>query len=188
MNDTSTMHDNLSETDRREAEVRREIDDSRERLGQTADAIGDKVLPGRIIERQKESAASGLRGLRDRFMGTAESAGHGITDNASSTVGQVKHAPDALAQRTEGSPLIVGAVAFGIGLLAAAAIKPTEPERQAVSKLADAAPEVRSKVEEAGQELASSVKAHAAEAAEEVKTSAIESASTVKDAATDNDT
>ena len=186
MSDTSTIHDNGSDTDQREAALRSEIDDSRARLGQTADAIGDKVLPGRIIERQKQSAASSLRGVRDRVMGTAESAGHGISDTASSTVGQVKHAPDALAQRTEGSPLVAGAVAFGIGLLAAAMIKPTEPERQAVTKLTDAAPDLRSKVEEAGHELASSVKEHASEAAEEVKSSVTDSASTVKDAATNN--
>jgi ElaB/YqjD/DUF883 family membrane-anchored ribosome-binding protein len=186
MNDTTTMHDSLSDTDQREAALRSEIDDSRARLGQTADAIGDKVLPGRIIERQKESAASSLRGLRDRVMGTAESAGHGISDTASSTVGQVKHAPDALAHRTEGSPLVAGAVAFGIGLLAAAVFKPTEPERQAVEKLADAAPDLRSKVEEAGEGLASSVKEHASEATEELKSTVAESASAVKGAATDN--
>ena len=186
MSDTSTIHDTGSDTSQREAALRREIDDSRARLGQTADAIGDKVLPGRIIDRQKQSAATSLRGLRDRVMGTAESAGHGISDTASSTVGQVKHAPDALAHRTEGSPLIAGAVAFGIGLLAAAVFKPTEPERQAVEKLTDAAPDLRSKVEEAGQELASSVKEHASEAADEVKSSVSESASAVKGAATDN--
>ena len=186
MNETSTMHSTMSETDRREAEVRSQIDDSRERLGQTVEAIGDKVLPGRIIERRKESAASGLRGLRDRFMGTAESAGHNISGTASNTVGQVKHAPDALAHRTEGSPLVVGAVAFGIGVLAAAVMKPSEPERRAVEKLAEAAPDLRSKVEEAGQELASSVKEHASEAAEEVKSSVSESAAAVKGAATDN--
>ncbi len=184
MNETSTMH--ASDTDRREAEVRSEIDDSRERLGQTVDAIGDKVLPGRIIERQKESAASGLRNLRERLMGSAEAAGDEISGVANNAVGQVKHAPDALAHRTEGSPLIVGAVAFGIGLLAAAMFKPTEPERQAVEKLAEAAPDLRSKVEEAGQELTSSVKEHASEAAEEVQSSVSESATAVKAAATHN--
>lgn len=186
MNDTAAMHDQLSDTDRREAALRNEIDDSRERLGRTADAIGDKVLPGRIIERQKQSVASGLRGLRERIMGSAEGVGHGISDTANSTVGQVKHAPDALAHRTEGSPLVAGAVAFGIGLLAAAMVKPTDPERRAVEKLADAAPELRSKVEAAGQELAASVKEHASEAADEVKSSVTESTSAVKDAATDS--
>lgn len=186
MNETSTMPANLSETDRRESEVRSEIDDSRERLGQTVDAIGDKVLPGRIIERRKESAASGLRGLRERFMGSAETAGHGISDTANNAVDQVKHAPDALTQRTEGNPLIVGAVAFGIGLLAAAAFKPTEPERHAVEKLADAAPDLGSTVEAAGQELTSSLKEHASEAADEVQSSVTQSASTVKAAATTN--
>jgi hypothetical protein len=186
MNQTSTMPDHLSETERREAELRNEIDNNRERLGETADAIGDKVLPGRIIERQKQSAASGLRGLRDRVMGTAHDANHGISDTVSSTAGHVKHAPDELAQRTAGSPLVAGAVAFGIGLLAAAVVKPTEPERHAVEKLADAAPELRSKVEQAGQELASSVREQASEAAEEVKSSVSESAATVKSAASDN--
>jgi hypothetical protein len=186
MNATSTMHNNPSDTDQREAALRSEIDDSRARLGQTADAIGDKVLPGRIIERQKQSAASTLRGLRDRVMGTAENAGHGISDTASTTVDQVKHAPDALAHRTEGSPIIAGAVAFGIGLLAASMFKPSESERQAVEKLTDAAPELRSKVEEAGHELAASVKEHASEAADEVKSSVSESASAVRDAATDD--
>lgn len=184
MNDTTTLQ--VNETDRREAEVRSEIDDTRERLGQTVDAIGDKVLPGRIIERQKESAASGLRGLRERFMGTAETAGQGISDTAGSAVDQVKHAPEALAHRTEGSPLVVGAVAFGIGLLAAVAFKPTEPERHAVEKLADAAPDLRSKIDEAGQELTSSVKEHASEAAEELQSTVTESAAAVKAAATDN--
>lgn len=186
MNDTTTMPNHLGETDRREAEVRSEIDDSRERLGQTVDAIGDKVLPGRIIERRKDSAASGLRGLRDRFMGSAETAGHGITDTASGAAGQVKHAPEALAHRTEGSPLVVGAVAFGIGLLAAAAFKPTDRERQAVEKLADAAPELGSKIEAAGQELTSSAKEHASDAAEEVQSSVADGASAVKAAATGN--
>lgn len=185
MNESTTMPNHLGETERRESEVRSEIDDSRERLGQTVDAIGDKVLPGRIIERRKESAASGLRGIRERFMGSADTAGHGISDMANSAVGQVKHAPDALAHRTEGSPLVVGAMAFGIGLLAAAAFKPTGPERQAVEKLADAAPQLGSKVEAAGQELRSSAKEHVPEAAEEVQSSVAESASAVKAAATD---
>jgi ElaB/YqjD/DUF883 family membrane-anchored ribosome-binding protein len=178
-----TMNESL--TERREAEVRMEIDESRERLGQTVDAIGDKVLPNRIIERRKERTASGLRSLRERFMGTASQASHQIGGTASDTMGQVRHAPDALAERTEGSPLAVGAVAFTIGLLAAAVMKPSEPERRAVEKLTDAAPELRSGMEEVGRDLATTVKEHAAEVAGEVKSTVAESADAVASAATD---
>jgi ElaB/YqjD/DUF883 family membrane-anchored ribosome-binding protein len=174
-----TTHETI--TERREAEVRMEIDESRERLGQTVDAIGDKVLPGRIIERRKEQTASGLRRLRERLMGTASSAG----DTASSTVDQVRHAPDAIAHRTEGSPLAVGAVAFTVGVLAAALVKPSEPERRAVEKLTEAAPELRSEVEDVGREVVSSAKEHASEAVGEVTSSASESAAAVKSAATE---
>jgi hypothetical protein len=174
---------NESATERREAEVRMEIDDRRERLGETVDAIGDKVLPGRIIERRKERTASGLRSLRERFMGTASQTSHQMSDTASDTMDTVRHAPDALAHRTEGSPLAVGAVAFSIGLLAAAVMKPTDPERKAVERLADAAPDLRPEMEEAGRELAGAVKEHASEAADGVTSSLSESASAVKSAA-----
>jgi hypothetical protein len=187
---------NESATERREAEVRMEIDDRRERLGETVDAIGDKVLPGRIIERRKERTTSGLRRLRERFMGSASDTSHQlshtthqlgdqVSGRASDAVDQVRHAPEALAHRTEGSPLAVGAVAFSLGILAAAMVKPSEPERRAAERLTDAAPDLRSSVEEVGHDIAGAVKEHASEVADGVSSSVSESASAVKAAASE---
>ena len=164
--------------------VRSEIDDTREHLGQTVDAIGDRVLPGRILERRKESTAQSLRSWRDRLMGVADETGHQLADTASSTVDQVRGAPQSLAHRTEGSPLAVGGVAFAVGVLAAAVWRPTRPERDIVERVTDAAPELTTQVSEIARDAAESVKGEAVEAANEVRSTVAEAATATKDAAT----
>ena len=166
--------------------VRSEIDTTREHLGQTVDAIGDRVLPGRVIERRKESLATSLRGLRDRIMGTAHETRDQLADSAGSTVDHLRDAPGSLAERTEGSPLAAGGVAFAIGLLAAAVWRPTDPERRAVEKVADAAPELTDDVAQLSREVAGSVKEQALGAAQELKSSVAEAATAVQHTATGN--
>ena len=61
-------------------ELRYEIADTRAELGQTLDAIGDRVSPGRMIERRKNRFVVGMRSAKDRIMGTASDAGHAVTD------------------------------------------------------------------------------------------------------------
>ena len=67
-------------------ELRREIEYTRDDLGQTLDAIGDRVSPGRIVERRKNRVVNGLSSVRDRVMGTASDAGNSIGDTAGGTV------------------------------------------------------------------------------------------------------
>ena len=55
-------------------ELRRDIEQTRADLGETLDAIGDRVSPGRMIERRKNRMTSGIRSFKDRVMGTAEQA------------------------------------------------------------------------------------------------------------------
>jgi hypothetical protein len=180
MTDLRTDDATLTESER----VRGEIDDTREHLGQTVDAIGDRVLPGRIIERRKESTAQTLRGWKDRLMGAADDTTHQLAGTASSKVDQVRGAPQSLAHRTEGSPLAVGGVAFAIGVLAAAVWRPTQPERQMIERVTDAAPELTNQVTEMAQEAAESLKGEAADAANEVRSSVTEAATATKAAAT----
>jgi len=181
MTDTRTDDDRTYSND--SARVRSEIDDTREHLGQTVEAIGDRVMPGRIIERRKESLATGVRGLRDRIMGTAHDAQDQLADSAGSTVDHLRDAPESLARRTEGSPLAAGGVAFAIGLLAAAVWRPTEPERRAVEKVADAVPELTDDVTQATREVAATVKEQARGATEEIKSSVTDAAAAVKQTA-----
>ena len=42
-------------------------------MSETIDAIEDRVVPGRIIERKRQAAREWTGGLRDRVMGSAHS-------------------------------------------------------------------------------------------------------------------
>ncbi len=184
MTDTRTHEDQTTAASADSARVRNEIDDTREHLGQTVEAIGDRVLPGRIIERRKETTAKSLRGLRDRIMGTAYDTREQLGDSAGSAVDHLREAPGSVAQRTEGSPLAAGGVAFAIGFLAAAVWRPTETERHAVEKVADAAPDLTDDVAQLGRDVAGTVKEQAVGAAEELKSSVADAATAVKETAT----
>jgi ElaB/YqjD/DUF883 family membrane-anchored ribosome-binding protein len=174
---TGTNHtDSTSESER----VRSEIDDTRDQLGQTVEAIGDRVMPGRIIERKKEDTAQSFRRLRERIMGSAHDSRDHLADTASSTADHIREAPQSLAHRTEGSPLAAGGVAFAIGLLAAAIWRPTTSERHLVEKVADAAPGLTEGIAEAGREAAESMKEQASGAVEEVKSTVSDAVAAVK--------
>jgi hypothetical protein len=47
-------------------ELKQDIESTRADLGETLDAIGDRVSPGRVIERRKNRTRQRLTGLRDR--------------------------------------------------------------------------------------------------------------------------
>ena len=56
-------------------ELRADIEQRRESMSDTIDAIEDRVVPGRIIERKRQAAREWTGGLRDRVMGSAHSVG-----------------------------------------------------------------------------------------------------------------
>jgi uncharacterized protein YjbJ (UPF0337 family) len=163
-----------------ETEVRQEIEDTRERLGNTVDAIGDRVIPGRVIERRKNRMSEGVRSIRERVMGTASDTGQHVADAAHA----VTDAPGALAQRSQGNPLLAGATAFGVGLLAGAIWRPTQTERELASRAADQAPQVFDEVGSVAQDVAGAVKEKAGEAVGELRSETVDAAHRVKDAAT----
>jgi len=70
-------------------ELRRDIERTREGLGDTLDAIGDRVSPGRIMERKKNRVTTGLRTARERVMGTVTDTTHAVTGRVSESVHSV---------------------------------------------------------------------------------------------------
>jgi len=147
-------------------ELRYEIADTRAELGQTLDAIGDRVSPGRMIERRKNRFVVGMRSAKDRIMGTASDASHavtdrvqgvgdGITDTAGSAVETVRGAPEAARQQAQGNPMMVGAVAFGIGFLVAAAFPPSRTEEQLAEQAMEKAEPVKQQLMESAKRLPS---------------------------------
>lgn len=168
--------------------LRRDIEMTREELGGTIEAIGDRVSPGRIIERRKNRFTNGVQSVRYRVMGRASEAGHTMTDTMSEKVHSagdtVTSLPQMARSQTQGSPLAAGVVAFGAGFLAAAMFPPSEAERHATESLMEKvqplAEPLKEKLSEAGHEMAAPLKEEAAHAAQEVKQTAQESAAQVK--------
>ena len=171
-------------------ELRRDIEQTRGELGETLDAIGDRVSPGRMVERRKNRATNMVRSARERVMGSASDTGHALADTghaigdaASGAVDTLKGSPDAVRQQTQGSPLVAGAIAFGAGVLIASVFKPSEIEKQAAGQLMDKAQPLADELKHAGQEAAEHLKQPALAAIEEVKAAAAEGAHSVAETA-----
>jgi hypothetical protein len=171
-------------------ELRRDIERTREGLGDTLDAIGDRVSPGRIMERKKNRFTSGLRIARDRVMGTVTDTTHAVAggvhsagDNASGALDHVREMPGAVREQTQGAPVLAGAIAFGVGLLVAAAFPSSQAERDAGAKVMEKVEPLKDELTSAGKEIAEHLKQPALEAANQLRDAAKESAQSVADTA-----
>ena len=185
-------------------QVKREIEETRAELGETIDAIQEKVNPRQAVRRRVERVQDVAGDLRDRVMGVAESASENMTDRAvrmgdsvsegaSSVATTVKEAPQRLQERAQGNPMAAGVVALGLGMLIGSLLPPTRAEEEVAPKLrekvVEPAKEAATEVmKEAGQamkgdvqEAAEQVKETAMEGADQVRERAKETASTVKD-------
>ena len=178
--------------------LRREIAESREHLGTAVDAIGDRVSPGRIAERQANQVRNRVRDVREGIMGTASGAtdtiGFGVggaaqkvSGSASGAAEKVKGAPQSVKQvatrQTQGAPLAAGLVAFGAGALVAALLKPSPREGQVAQTLLEKAEPVKEAASDAGNELASGLKEEGQQSVEQVKEKAVSATEQVKETA-----
>jgi len=166
-------------------ELRRDIEQTRDGLGDTLDAIGDRVSPGRVLERRKNRAVQSVQSLRDRLMGTVSSVTDGVSTGTGTAVDALTSTPDAVRSQTQGSPLATGAIAFGVGFLIAAIIPPSQPEQQAAQQLLDKAEPLKNELVAAGQDVAGELKDSARTALDDVKDTAAEAKQAVTDTAHD---
>jgi len=199
-------------------ELRREIEQTRAGLGDTLEAIGDRVSPGRVIERRKNRVTGGIRSARERVMGTVSNTGHavmgtvsgtghaitgtgqavmgtthdmahsvreGVSGTAHSAVDAARDMPQMAKSQAQGSPMAAGAVAFGLGFLAAAVIPPSQKERQAASGLTDKIEPLKEQLSSATHEIVDHLREPAMEAAGAVKETAAQGAQSVAGTAKD---
>lgn len=164
-------------------ELRRDIETTRDNLGETLDAIGDRVSPGRMIERRKNRVVGALQDIRDRVMGSASELQSTVTDSTAGAVDTLKSAPETVRGQTEGSPLVAGGVAFGVGVLLASVFPASEKEKQAADRLMDKVEPVKDELAQTGREIADHLKEPAREAMEQVKDTATEGTRSVTDTA-----
>jgi hypothetical protein len=110
-----------------------------------------------------------------------------LTESAGEAKDAVAHAPQAVAQKTQGAPMIAGAIAFGVGFLIAAAFPPSKKEIAASANLMDSLEPVKDQLKESARDMADNLKQPAIDAAQSVKEAASsgveEVKSTTKDAA-----
>jgi|KBSSwiStaDraftv2_1062776.scaffolds.fasta_scaffold585511_1 hypothetical protein len=171
-------------------ELRADIERRRENMTGTIDAIEDRVVPGRIIERRRQAVRGWVGGVRERVMGPpqtlkqqASSAADRVGEGMSHMSDAISGTPAQLQQATAGSPLIAGAVAFGIGALIAAVLPETEPERRAIRAVQPQVDAATDALKEAGQQALETAKGSAQEAAGDLKQSASDHAREVADEA-----
>jgi gas vesicle protein len=174
------------------SEVRSDIDDTRQEMSETIDAIADRTSPGRIIQRRRQRMSDRWRSVRERVMGRADDpcgsvddSGPGMAESARDTAGTVvegaRQAPEKLLEQAQGNPIAAGLIAFGGGLLVASLIPPSEVEQRVAGQVAEKAEPLRDELQRAGQEVADDLKSTAQESAEQVKQRAYEAAGTVQE-------
>ena len=174
--------------------IRSDIERTRRELGSDVDALADKVNPSKIMDRQADKVRNAFSSVRERVMGTAEDVGDSRSSAGSDAAEGVRGVAHDVKAKVEGSPLAVGLIAFGVGLVAASLIPASAKEKELaatakeqaqplMAEVAGAAKEVASDLKEPAQDAATAVKERATEAVEHVKHEASDAAHDVQDRA-----
>jgi ElaB/YqjD/DUF883 family membrane-anchored ribosome-binding protein len=166
-------------------ELRREIDDRRSSMSDTLEAIGDRVSPGRMIERRKNRMVLWFGSVRDRVMGTAQDMSDRMSDKAHAVGSAPSDAVDKVRSSTSGAPLVAGGVAFGFGMLIGSLIPPSRTERQVGQRALQAAEPIKQELRDAGHEMVDQLKEPVSDAVEDVKQTAQQKAQQVRQSASD---
>jgi len=178
--------------------IRADIDQTRAELARDVDRLADKTSPTKVAQRRWTA-------VKEKVMGSAEYGQQAASDTASSAVDTVKDkasqvadrasstaqgaadavrsAPQVVARQTEGNPIAVGIIAFGVGMLAATLIPATDAEKRAGLQLKERAGDLKERVSEPLQEMKDDLGGTVSQAAAEVKETARDAAQTTADQA-----
>lgn len=171
-------------TDSPEA-IRADIERTRRDLGLDVDALADKVSPSKIVDRQTDKVKNAFGSVREKVMGAADDAGSSISGTGSSAAAHVGDVKDRVVAKAEGSPLAVGLMAFGAGLLLASLIPASSKEKGLAASVKDQAQPLVDEVTEVAKDVGAHLAEPAKEAGVAVKDAATDSAATVKEEAQD---
>jgi gas vesicle protein len=121
--------------------IRREIEETRERMGETVDALGYKAD---VKSRAKESVTGKVDSLKEKVVGAKDSA----MESAPST-GEMQHNAKRAVGIAQENPLGLAIGSLAVGFLAGMLIPSTRVEDQKLGRMAD---QVKSQIKETGQE------------------------------------
>jgi gas vesicle protein len=160
-------------------EIRSDIERTRRELGRDVDALGDKVTPSHVMHRQADKVKHAFGSAKDRVMGVASDAKDAMVDASDA----VTDAPHTVARQTQGNPIAVGLIAFGVGWLAASMLPASRKEAELASSIKDSAQPLVEEAKEAAMAAADDLRQPAQDAAQAVKDTASEAMQNVKDEA-----
>ena len=184
-------------------QIRQEIDRTRANLSYDVNALADEADPRTMARRQVNKVKSSAGSLRERLFGSDDAydpygygAGYGSADSGPGTVQQVREgagelagnvrdaaadAPRQIRRRTQGAPLALGMIAFGVGGLVAALMPATDTERRAASAVKEQAAPLVEEAKAVAQESVENVRPAAEEAVASVQDTAKTGAETVRE-------
>ena len=180
-----------------EDQLRRDAEMQRSRMGDTLEAIGDRLSPERMVERRKAAVGQKLRSMKESVMGSpgyeepaterlrtqAGDALQSATQSVQSATEHMQQAPQALADQTRGNPVAAGIIAFGAGVLLATVLPGSRTEQRLVEEAKPQLQEAANQLTDMGRGVVSDAKDHAREAVEEVKSSGGEATASMREQA-----
>jgi ElaB/YqjD/DUF883 family membrane-anchored ribosome-binding protein len=161
-------------------DVRADIEATRDRMGGTLEAIGDRVSPGRVMERRANRVRNWGRSVSDRVMGTGQDVRSSLGDRAGNTSEALASVPDRIQSQAAGNPLIAGAIAFGVGFMIGGALPASQKEQELSERAVGAAQPLKDELQQAGKEAAEHLKEPAREAVDQLKATATSGVEEVK--------
>ena len=167
------------------AELRQEIEQTRQNMTATVDAIGDRVVPGRILERRKNRILASLDSARSSVMGAPDQARAVLAEGGSTAGEELADLSHTVHNQTQGNPFGAGLIAFGAGMLAATLLPTSDTERRTAAKAKEVAEPLIEPMQHATQELLDSVKEHGQQAVTAVKDAGASAASDLTASAKD---
>jgi ElaB/YqjD/DUF883 family membrane-anchored ribosome-binding protein len=147
--------------------IRQEIEQTREQMGETVDALGYKTdVKARAkdsIQDKKENVMGVVQSAKDRVVGAGQSVGDATPDTD-----QVKHQAKRAASVAQENPLGLAVGAVAVGFLAGMLIPSTRVEDEKLGPVAD---DVKDRAKQTGQEALERGKQVAQDAAETARDS-----------------
>lgn len=172
-------------------QLRDEIDEHRQSVGQTVDQIENRVNPYKATRRAGSRIRRRLTDMKDAVMGNDEpyypdtprnqSADYdrSLVDRAKRRLEDMPEPAEYIRRQTRGNPLAAGMISFGVGMLIGSLLPETQAEREVVSDLEPSIQGLADEARTVGREAAEDLRQPAREAVESVKESATEAAKDV---------
>jgi hypothetical protein len=168
--------------------IRAQIEQTRASLSDNVDELADQANPAHIAQRQVDKARQAGGRLLDRILGSAEDARDAVVDTAHDFASGVRDAGDGVSdlpqravRQTQGNPLAAGLVAFGVGLLLAAAFPASRKESELAQAVKEKAQPLTDQVTAAAKEVAGNLAEPAGQAVTALKESAADAVAAVQE-------